>query len=262
MAQISTPTESTNTTPTSTAAVNAPSTEGTASPTTATAPSTDPSAVEAAPSATPPQAPPQDNGPFAKQPCPTPKIQHLRPTSQCGVNMFEPPKEEATEIPFEGLKVDWGVAFSQTFQSLKHRNTAQPSTPANQPIAIGKGFDLAGANMYLNGQIADGIRLGLTMYLSSRHHNEVWVKDGYILMDKLPFKTGMMHGLAESLFEKFVTVKVGHFEINYGDAHFRRTDNGQGMYNPFIGNYLMDAFTTEIEERFTFEPRESWRWAP
>ena len=45
---------------------------------------------------------------------------------------------------------------------------------------------------------------------------------------------------------EYVTVKAGHFEINYGDDHFRRTDNGNAMYNPFVGNLLMDAFTTEI----------------
>ena len=45
---------------------------------------------------------------------------------------------------------------------------------------------------------------------------------------------------------KYVTLKVGHFEINYGDAHFRRTDNGNAMYNPFVGNLIMDAFTTEV----------------
>ena len=41
-------------------------------------------------------------------------------------------------------------------------------------------------------------------------------------------------------------VRVGHMEINYGDAHFRRSDNGNAIYNPFVGNYIMDAFTTEI----------------
>jgi hypothetical protein len=35
-------------------------------------------------------------------------------------------------------------------------------------------------------------------------------------------------------------------EINYGDAHFRRSDGGQTLYNPFIENYIIDAFTTEI----------------
>jgi len=42
------------------------------------------------------------------------------------------------------------------------------------------------------------------------------------------------------------TVRVGHMEINYGDAHFRRSDNGNAIYNPFVGNYIMDAFTTEV----------------
>ena len=35
-------------------------------------------------------------------------------------------------------------------------------------------------------------------------------------------------------------------ENNYGDAHFRRTDNAQAMHNPFVGNLIMDAFTTEV----------------
>ena len=45
---------------------------------------------------------------------------------------------------------------------------------------------------------------------------------------------------------QYVTIRAGHFEINYGDEHFRRTDNGNAMFNPFVGNLLMDAFTTEI----------------
>jgi hypothetical protein len=187
----------------------------------------------------------------AKPKCPPSKIQHIRPTSQCGLNMFEPPKEEADATPFKELAIDWGVAFSQTYQRLKHRNTALPNINAsgvnlNQLANIGPGFNLAAANLYLNGQIADGVRLSLTVYLSARHHNEVWVKDGYILMDKSPINLKFYNGIANTLWEKYVTVKVGHFEINYGDAHFRRTDNGMGMYNPFIGNYLLDAFTTEI----------------
>ena len=35
-------------------------------------------------------------------------------------------------------------------------------------------------------------------------------------------------------------------EINYGDSHFRRSDNGNAIYNPFVGNYILDSFTTEI----------------
>jgi hypothetical protein len=51
---------------------------------------------------------------------------------------------------------------------------------------------------------------------------------------------------------KYVTLKAGHFEVNYGDAHFRRSDNGQSLYNPLVGNYILDAFTTEIGEELYF----------
>ena len=112
---------------------------------------------------------------------------------------------------------------------------------ANQLADIGFGFNNSTANLGLNAQLAPGIRVALTSYLSSRHHNETWVKDGYIQIDESPIDFVPLKALME-----IVTVRVGHFEINYGDAHFRRSDNGNAIYNPFVGNYIMDAFTTEI----------------
>jgi hypothetical protein len=112
---------------------------------------------------------------------------------------------------------------------------------ANQLADIGTGFNNSTANLYLGAQLADGIRVQLTSYLSSRHHNETWVKDGYLLIDKLPLDIAPLN-----LLMAFTTIRAGHFEINYGDAHFRRSDNGQAMFNPFVGNYILDAFTTEI----------------
>src|SRR5690242_21247592 len=53
---------------------------------------------------------------------------------------------------------------------------------------------------------------------------------------------------------KYTTLRVGHFEVDYGDAHYRRSDNGQAMYNPFIGNYIMDAFTTQIGGEVYLKP--------
>ena len=45
---------------------------------------------------------------------------------------------------------------------------------------------------------------------------------------------------------EIATIKIGHMEVNYGDAHFRRSDGGQALYNPFMESYIMDAFATEI----------------
>jgi hypothetical protein len=176
-------------------------------------------------------------------------VQHFRPYDQRGLNVFEPPKEAG--VPFEGFKLRLGAAFTHQFQGLEHSNTAAPKLSApdaagkqtnlNQLLDIGYGFNNAVANLYLDAQITKGIRVAMTTYLSSRHHNEAWVKDGYLLIDDSPLAVPALEKLME-----YVTIKAGHFEINYGDAHFRRSDNGNSMYNPFVGNYILDAFTTEI----------------
>ena len=171
------------------------------------------------------------------------EIQYYRPQDKRGLTLFETPKNSG--VPFEGFKLSWGAAFTQQFQSLSHENAATPKVVSgvdqNKLMEIGDGFNNAVANLYLNAQLAPGIRIALTSYLSSRHHNETWVKDGYILIDESPFKVAALEKLM-----KYVTLRVGHFEVNYGDAHFRRTDNGNALYNPFVGNLIMDAFTTEI----------------
>ncbi len=172
------------------------------------------------------------------------EINHLRPADQRGINMFEAPK--ADEVPFTGFalvvrrRVHPGVP-----RACSHQNSAQPvmasGVNANQLITIGHGFNNAVANLNVNAQIAPGIRVALTSYLSARHHQETWVKDGYLLIDDSPIDNPLLKGIM-----KYTTLRVGHFEINYGDAHYRRSDNGNSMYNPFIGNYIIDAFTTEI----------------
>ena len=174
---------------------------------------------------------------------PTIEIQHIRPADQRGLNVFEAPKNDG--IPYTGFKLSWGAAFTQQFQGLTHSNTAAPrvvnTVDQNKLITIGNGFNNAVANLYLNAQIARGIRVAVVNYASARHHQETWVKEGYALIDDSPIDLAPLNVLMQ-----YTTLKIGHFEVNYGDAHFRRTDNGQAMFNPFVGNYILDAFTTEI----------------
>lgn len=165
-------------------------------------------------------------------------VSYFRPNDARGLNVFEAPKRET--VPYKGFDIQWGAAFTQQFQSVKHEHTL-PDTGLRKLKDIGPGFNNAEANLYLNGQLARGIRVALTVYLSSRHHNEAWVKDGYLLVDGSPWENAMLDGLMEHL-----RLRLGHMEINYGDQHFRNTDNGQAMWNPLVGNYIMNAWTTEI----------------
>ena len=107
------------------------------------------------------------------------------------------------------------------------------------------------ANLNIDAQLDDGIRMNLTMYLSARHHEETWVKGGYIQLDKLPFLKSKM---ADKIMKSF-TIKVGDYEVDYVDQHFRRTDGGNAIYNPFAENYIMDEFATEIGGAVYYLPK-------
>lgn len=164
---------------------------------------------------------------------------HWRPYDQRGINVFETTKTPDS-IPFEGTRIRFGAGFTMQFQDLKHENAKNSGTTRIYPLQ--RGFMTAQANLFTDIQLADGIMMNVTTYLSSRHHNEAWVKGGYIQIDKLPFiKSAFLDKVME-----IATIKVGHMEINYGDAHFRRSDGGQTLYNPFMESYIMDAFATEI----------------
>ncbi|HPR28105.1 MAG TPA: hypothetical protein PLI03_02055 [Chitinophagales bacterium] len=182
---------------------------------------------------------------FAQQP----GISHFRGYDKNAVNMFETSPQDV--VPFTGIKVRVGGGFTQVFQALSHENVIDTVAASlidgngdgvddRKLYNLSPGFDLAEANLNLDVQLADGIRLSLETYLSTRHHSETWVKGGYIQVDKLPF------GDDNSFFNENMFVRVGHMEINYGDAHFRRSDAGNTLQNPFMEGYILDAFTTEI----------------
>ncbi|MEO6894850.1 MAG: hypothetical protein ABI136_07400 [Ginsengibacter sp.] len=182
------------------------------------------------------------------------KIQYFRPNDKSGLNVFETSKKDT--VPFNALSVKVGGFFTQDFQALKHENNATPNigadgTNSNQLIALKNGFNLAMANLTIDAQLSDGIRLNLTTYLSSRHHQEAWVKGGYIQFDKLLF---LKSDLVDALMQNF-TIKVGDFDVDYGDAHYRRTDGGSSIYNPFIENYIMDEFSTEIGGEILYQSK-------
>ncbi|WP_108425806.1 hypothetical protein [Flagellimonas amoyensis] len=162
-------------------------------------------------------------------------LDNYRQPDRNGVNVFESPKD--TALTFDGVKVRIGGSSTLQFQAVDHENSG-----AVELIEIGDNFNLATANLDLDVALAKGVRMHLRTYLSSRHHPEPYVKGGYFQVDNLDF---ISPGLLEEAM-KYVTVKVGHMENNYGDAHFRRTDNAQAMHNPFVGNLIMDAFTTEV----------------
>ncbi|MEQ9167177.1 MAG: hypothetical protein RLO12_13045 [Fulvivirga sp.] len=160
-------------------------------------------------------------------------LQYDRMPGKAGVNVFETSKEDT--VGYDGLKVRVGGDFAMQFQGITQGNDL------GSLAKLGKNLNLPTANFNIDVQLEDGLKMHLRTYLSARHHEESWVKGGHIQMDKLDFiKPGLFAGFME-----IATIRIGLDEFNYGDAHFRRTDNARAIYNPFVSNYIMDAFSTE-----------------
>ncbi len=152
---------------------------------------------------------------------------------------FEESKMDGKD--FEKLRVRLGADFAMQYQMISHHADSAL-------IPLGTGFNLPTANMIIESLLAPGIKVNLTTYLSARHHNETWVKGGYLLIDELPFiKSDRLDRAMD-----YLTLKVGDMDINFGDAHFRRSDNGHVISNPFVGNYIVDAFSTQIAAELMF----------
>lgn len=184
------------------------------------------------------------------------KLDNWYPQTKKAINLFEPKKDTVTT--FDKVKVNLGGGFALQYQAISHENNATPSLDANGVNTnalydIGNNFNLATANFDLNVALYDGVNLHLRTFLSSRHHNETYVKGGYLQIDKLDF---IQKDFLKD-FMKYATIKFGHNEINYGDAHFRRSDNANAMTNPFVGNLLMDAYATMVFAEVYYQ-RDGW----
>ena len=173
-------------------------------------------------------------------------LQYYRVPGKQGVNVFETSKSDTVE--FDGVKVRIGGDFALQFQGLSHEN----SIVGDPLVDLGSNFNLPTANLNIDVQLADGMRMHLRTYLSSRHHTDTYVKGGYLQIDKLDFiKEGLLSDLMA-----ITNIRIGMDQINYGDAQFRRSDNAMAIYNPFVGNYIMDSFTTEPFFEVTVMPSD------
>lgn len=173
------------------------------------------------------------------------QIQNQIKRDQTGLNQFDVIKDS---VEFKGLSIDLGAAFNMDFQAVDSFND-QPATFALPSNIAGyrlmnqeNNFNLPSADMTLGAQLFDGVRVNIDIYLASRHHNETYARGGYLQIDKLEFiRKDFLSDIM-----KYATIKIGQMENNFGDAHFRSSDNGSTMRNAFVGNNIMNAFTTEM----------------
>ncbi|MDR6844041.1 hypothetical protein [Flavobacterium granuli] len=170
-----------------------------------------------------------------------------------GINVFDVQKNDKE---FNGISVGLGGAFNMDY----HMTNSFNDQPANIGSISGyrlnnaeNNFSLPSADMTITAQLFDGVRVNLDIYLASRHHSNTYVKGGYLQIDKLDFIKKDF--LADVM--KYTTIKIGQMENNFGDAHFRSSDNGNTIRNAFVGNNIMNSFGTEMGMEVYYQ-RNGW----
>lgn len=143
---------------------------------------------------------------------------------------FEAPKDTSS---FDKVAVEFGGDLTFTYQGLKNDYT--PVTGSATELQAG--FILPTADLNINAKILSGFNIKLQTMLSSHHHHETYVKGGEATIDNLDF---ISDGFAKGFMDQ-TTIRMGVKDINFGDAHFRRTNNASVFNNPFVNNLAVEG---------------------
>lgn len=191
--------------------------------------------------------------------------------------------EPAAEKPSStvGLHLPKPSEFIPGFERAEERRLAEPNKipTMNARIAhvgdmdLYMGFDSVGRFQYLTqdnvavgGEVRDNLDPGFQtpfgdlsfmadfgeamevyfdIHIATRPNPDHLQGDqGYLLVHEMPQRLQGWRPL-DWFFEEF-DVKAGAFEIDYGDAHYRRSNNAQVQQNPLIGNFVVDPRATDI----------------
>ncbi len=144
---------------------------------------------------------------------------------------FEAPKDTSA---FDKVELGLGANLTFTYQGLD--NSYTPT--AGSEVELQAGFILPQADVELRGKVMSGFNMKLQWMVSSHHHHESYAKGGEATIDNLDF---IYPGFAEG-FMKNATIRVGVNDVNFGDAHFRRTDNANVFNTPFVNNMGVEAY--------------------
>lgn len=153
---------------------------------------------------------------------------------------FEAPKDTSS---FDKVEVGIHGDLTFSYQALEHSYTttnlydSSTNPRGDDQIDLQPGFILPTADLNLNAKIMSGFNIQLQTMLSSHHHHETYVKGGEATIDNLDF---VYDGFAKGFMDK-ATIRVGVKDINFGDAHFRRTNNASVFNNPFVNNLAVES---------------------
>ncbi len=141
----------------------------------------------------------------------------------------------------EDMNLYIGLQTVGRFQAIQQKDVSIAGVPQS---GLDAGFQDPFANLSFLASIPDKLDVYFDLYIASRPHaSTMYGHEGYLLFKQLPapFDSGAM----KKIFD-YVNVKVGAFDIDFGDDNYRRSNNARVQRNPLIGNPLVDPNVEEI----------------
>ncbi|PIQ82285.1 MAG: hypothetical protein COV76_04495 [Candidatus Omnitrophica bacterium CG11_big_fil_rev_8_21_14_0_20_64_10] len=144
------------------------------------------------------------------------------------------------------MDVYMGVDTVGRFQALAQDDVVD-SVGASSVVSkhLSPGFQTAYGNLSFLADFDNDVELFFDIFIADKPHaDQLQGNEGYILLRDLPGPLGET-SWGQALFDK-VDIKLGQFELDYGDSHYRRSTNASSWRNPLVGNYVIDPRSTEV----------------
>lgn len=142
---------------------------------------------------------------------------------------------------FRDMNLYMGLQTVGRYQALQQQNAYIKGV---KQAGVDPGFQDPFANLSFLAQIPGKLDVYFDTYVASRPHaSTMYGHEGYMLFKQLP--APFDSGPAAEVFN-YVNVKVGAFDIDFGDDNYRRSNNARVQRNPLIDNPLVDPNVEEI----------------
>jgi len=142
---------------------------------------------------------------------------------------------------YEDLSLLLGVQVAGRMQAISQNNVTSGGVSQQ---SLNPGFQDPFANLSCMATIPGKLDVYFDLYVASRPHpNTMYAHEGYMLFRQLP--APLDTGALRDVFD-YINVKLGAFDIDFGDGNYHRSNNAFVERNPLVGNPLVDPNVEEI----------------
>lgn len=142
---------------------------------------------------------------------------------------------------YEDLHLYMGLLTVGRFQAITQQNVSIAGVSQQQQVP---GIQDPFADLEFLASIPDKLDIYMDLYIASRPHpNTMYAHEGYLLFKQMP--GDLEEGPLGQLFN-YVNLKVGAFDIDFGDDNYRRSNNAYVQDNPLIANPIVDPNVEEL----------------